>query len=168
MDKYVVEKSNKTIYLGSKVTVSDPCYEPGIWCASVLNNVLPGTYHVFIKRYLSNKYGNRISQLIVKHEDYLDAEIAVPDKDSDEDDTICLCVDSGQMGIFDNDFYVAFHKKLKEDPNYDYGINYSKGYDVWRKSVVSLAGFGDGDYPLYLKENDNGQVVGMKIIFIRD
>ena len=32
-------KFDKTVHLNKDVVVSDPCYELGIWCQAVLNNV---------------------------------------------------------------------------------------------------------------------------------
>lgn len=157
-------KDKLVSYIGlkDKVTVSDPCYEPDIWCAKNLENVFPGSYAVFQKVASDPRWGSWICELYAKHVFYLDIEI--PDGKDKNVKPERLCVDSGEMGIFDYDLYRKIHNG--EDTEWqDYACrfnNYGKEY------FVSRSGFGDGDYPLFVAKNNNGNIVAMKIVFCSD
>ena len=155
------------IILGKNVIVSDPCYEVGTWCQKELSNVLPGAWGVEVKRTKS-----RITELIVRHEDYPECEIS-------EFESGHIAVDSGQCGFFDTDYY----KEHQPDDDYNNPASWyrricditldSKGwYNGWGtiddKGVVSESGYGDGLYDLYISKNTDGEIVGMRVVFIEE
>lgn len=96
------------ITLGSRVQVSDPCYEVDCWCAGTLENVLPGRYNCKIVRchddYEQDKPGmfERVRSLMICHEDYV--------RKPREHVAFEVGVDSGQAGFYDFDYYTQYHK----------------------------------------------------------
>lgn len=156
----------KTIVLGKKVIVSDPCYEVGIWCQKELSNVLPGAWQVDIRKAKVRNY-SLVAELIARHEGYPECEIS-------EFETGRIAVDSGQCGFFDADYY----KRHQPDNDYDNPDSWYRricdltlGSDwgtINDKGVVSASGHGDGLYDLYISKNSDGEIVGMRVEFIED
>jgi hypothetical protein len=79
-------------------------------------------------------------------------------------------VDSGQAGIYDEDYYRQYHSE--DDCNDDW---YGDICDLTTpfgtkdgKCVVSSSGYGDGGYDCYLLKDKNNEVVGFQIVFIED
>jgi hypothetical protein len=64
-----MEMSN-TINLGKEVIVSDPSYEIPTWCQKIVKGVLAGEYQTFCKKYDTGDWGNRVSMLMVVHNDH--------------------------------------------------------------------------------------------------
>lgn len=96
--------------LTGKVLVTDPCYDPGTWCAGELNNMKTGIWTGFIDYWCNNgeysgkKYTEqRVGNLIAYHEDfYKDLKINAR---AWKDSGISVGVDSGQAGIFEESKY---------------------------------------------------------------
>lgn len=101
----------KTIRLGEKVMVSDPCYGLNTWCQGVLENVLPGNYKCEVEYKDEGDWGIRVSAIEVTHEDYA-YEIFEP-QDFE------VGVDSGQAGIFDYDYYCLYHTDTNDNEDVD-------------------------------------------------
>ena len=155
------------IALKDKVYISDPCYQIMTWCQAYLSDVLPGEYACFIKM-----FEERVAELLVVHKDFL----GIHHNEAEEvpfciDYVFSLGVDSGQMGIFDADYYE------ENQPNDDFN-NTSSWYRrvcdttceqdagvLDNLGVVSSSGYGDGSYPLYISEEDD-KIVAMKVVFI--
>ena len=91
----------KTIRLGEKVMVSDPCYGLNTWCQGVLENILPGNYECKVEYKDEGDWGIRVSAIEVTHEDYA--------YETFESQDFEVGVDSGQAGIFDYDYYCQYH-----------------------------------------------------------
>lgn len=85
----------KTITLGSEVYVTDPCYEPDLWCCNKVENVLAGDYIAIMKE--NNE--NRVESLTVTHKDYVNQKLEYTLAD------FVVGVDSGQAGIVDKEYY---------------------------------------------------------------
>ena len=169
-----------------EVVVSDPCYNLGIWCQGIIHHVQNGTWEAFVSRRTETyewKGKERTSTqnaiLFAKHidsdVDILNSQWAVLDFD--------IGVDSCVAGIYDYKFY-------RDDNNVD--VNGPKRVletfvtpgDKWMFSnsmastrsqfnagiipngTVSVAGHGDGSYEAHVVKNDEGQVIGIKIVFI--
>lgn len=115
------------IVLPEHVIVTDPCYDPGIWCNGELHNVRPGKYHTKVITKLSSwlGMGTRISDLVVWHE-----SIEEPDFRAYEETDINVGVDSGTAGIFDYNHYV---KKYKDEEWRDYMSFGTLDYDEFVK-----------------------------------
>ena len=95
------------ITLSEHVIITDPCYDPGIWCNGELHNVRPGKWHTKVVARYSSWDGFRENDLIAWHE-----SVEEPAFDQYEDTGIDVGVDSGNAGIFDYDHYV---KKYKDE-----------------------------------------------------
>lgn len=153
------------IRLGKKVRVSDPCYGTTTWCAGTIDNVKEGLYNVeveLVDDLWGSKY-SRVKSLTVVHSDYKGSlffnKIA----------SFEVGVDSGQAGIYDEDYYNQYHSI--DNCNCDWyedvcELTYPAGTKDG-KCVVSSSGYGDGCYICELVE-DNNEVVAIRITFIED
>lgn len=174
----------KKITLGSKVVVSDPCYEIPTWCQEIINNVEPGEYECDVEISNEGEWGERISRLIITKNN---------SNHNWESYSKNIGVDSGQCGVFDfytyrrnnyvpemeivervnhKDWDYSTWEKVNEEGEKWYGkiCEYTLcteerhgGYD---KGYVSSSGYGDGQYELFVTKNDNGEINGFKIVFI--
>jgi hypothetical protein len=151
----------KKIQLGKRVRISDPCYGTGVWCSGVVDNVKEGTYNVDIEISNEGVWGERVKSLTAIHSDYNGHSVIV--KASFE-----VGVDSGQAGIYDEDYYKQYHSE--DDCNEDWYEEICNLTDPFGtkdgKCVVSSSGYGDGGYDCYLLKDKNNEVVGFQIIFI--
>ena len=169
----------QTINLGSEVYVTDPCYSVPTWCQLKFDNVLPGKW---VATMIYDELGgsNRNAELVLIHQDYQSKDL-VYDWFGD------FGVDSGQAGVFDaasyrDDAAVAGMKlpKLREpfkllgdysdgDAWYEAMCNFTLENDGWGAydaGAVSSSGWGDGMYPVYGAENDDGKIVALQLSFI--
>lgn len=156
----------KQIQLGKRVRVSDPCYGTNVWCSGVVDNVKEGTYNVDAKISDEGVWGERVKFLTAIHSDYSGPSVIV--KASFE-----VGVDSGQAGIYDEDYYNQYHSShSKDDCNEDWYDDICQLTNPFGtkdgKCVVSSSGFGDGCYDCYLLKDQNNEVVGFQIIFIEE
>lgn len=150
------------------MVVSDPCYEPGTWCAGELHNCIPGEWEAMIGISDEGKWGRRVAVLAVRAKgqaeeciNELKANKDCSDKFQEVDFEIG--VDSGQAGFFDKALY---HKDAGIDPD-SFEIDFSGWEDdslfykaccdqtlnreggVLHCGAVSSSGYGDGCYPGY-------------------
>jgi hypothetical protein len=161
----------------TKIIVSDPCYAKSMASrstmfsiSSIVPNVLIGTWDV------SSKFNShRVHELMAVHGDYAETDITFKKFSG-------VGVDSGQVCICDYVFYKD-DSVVGDRPVTDYGIE-DPG-DKWYNMCChvtsngdcvgtipngcnSSSGYGDGCYPVYVAENDQGQQIGIKVIFIGD
>lgn len=101
----------RNIQLYDKVRVTDPCYDSDVWCAGVLENVLPGTYKTYMTE-LANGADVRVGLLSIWHESVTD-HIALVNKREKAD--ISVGVDSGRAGFIDESFYQSLLKTKNDD-----------------------------------------------------
>lgn len=146
------------------IRVTDPCYNPGTWCAGEFP-AKNGKWFAEIKEDNVSGWGRRISEIIIKHQDHVDA-------DPDTVLGIDVGVDSGQAGFFDAKQYEVNHGGDYGDPRTFYGqvCDLTCGperFGVIPFGAVSSSGFGDGSYRCFV-ENHDGVAVAAKIIFIGD
>ena len=160
------------IELGSKVVVSDPCYNLGTWCMGVLYDVKPGEYSCFINCIISD-WGNRIKELFIIHK----SSPVCPELVSELMD-FEVGVDSATAGIFD---YLYYEKTHEDRENFDKWFNekvigmYDDGKDMNlstnitdQKGVLCTSGYGDGGYDCFVHRNSVGQIDAIKVVFIND
>ena len=152
-----------TVRYGARVRVSDPCYNMDTWCAGTLDNVLPGEYLCTAEvAYTGKKNGGYVSALQVRHADYPEA---VPDELVTD---FRAGVDSAQLGFFDEDYF----KENSRQENWEswYGEVYKTTSHMAGTldgcSCVSLTGYGDGCYPVYVGRNSGGNIVVVKAVFL--
>ena len=158
---------NKTIQLGNKVRVSDPCYGNDVWCTGVLENVKEGRYNVDVLISDEGVWGNRVKALVVIHTEYKELI------DFNEKAPFEVGVDSGQAGIYDENYYKQYHTETDcFDDWYDEICDLTLSTNLFGtkddKCVVSRSGFGDGGYDCFICRNKESQIVGIKIVFIEE
>lgn len=145
-----------TINLTNKVLVTDPCYKFGTWCQAFLENVKPGSYKVFCHK-ADSLYGQRVSHLIVVHEDHLKSKLLWSVQQG-----ATIGVDSGQAGIF------SFPTYRENDDWYKQMCNHTMSPEQFgcaSDGAVSSSGWGDGQY-LLLTAHNRSKVVGICIDFL--
>lgn len=152
------------IRLGRKVRVSDPCYGTGVWCAGTIDNVKEGLYNVEVEISDEGMWGKRVKSLTVVHAEYKGFLFF------NESARFEVGVDSGQAGIYDEDYYNKYHTADDcDDDWYDDICNLTNPAGTKDgKCAVSSSGFGDGDYTCYMLVNDDNQVIAISIVFIED
>ena len=120
-------------------------------------------------------WGLRVAELITVNSEYYKEHLVIMNERQEFE----VGVDSGCAGIFDYEYYCKFH--TDEDVNEDW---YEKQImqqffpgdeSTWQKSVftesngvVSNSGFGDGGYDCYVARNDDGEIVGIRIVYISE
>lgn len=167
-----MEKYLGKIRIDGKMTISDPCYEPGIWSALEVK-VAPGWYKCFADVKDMGAWGTRICSLSAIREDYAD------DVESLDWTSPCsVGVDSGQMGIYDTDYFKENQPDDEwENPDSWYRRVCALTYDEEGKrfeadiidglGCVSSSGYGDGNYDV-ITYVTNDYIVGAKVVFIED
>lgn len=150
--------------VSNKLRVTDPCYDMEIWCAHTLENVRNGKYTAIATRGNQGSWGDRISELTIKHESVLNKK-RLRFRRLD----VNIGVDSGQAGFFDYDYYnnVKLNEQL-DASFYNEMCEFTLSADQVgsnQNGVVSSSGFGDGVYSLQVAE-ENGEVVAARLIFI--
>lgn len=148
------------ITLDGKIIITDPCYEPDIWC-TVKTELPKARYNC--KVLTVNK---RNASLIVMKKSFKNKGISYKYIGS-------AGVDSGQLGIFDLDYFIkhqpdddwenekSWYRKVSE-------ATINPGYTLTDKAGVCSSTYcGDGMYPVYEILND-GKVIGIRVNFIEE
>ena len=175
----------KPIKLKDKVIVTDPCYDLNTWCNIKVKDVLPGTYHIFVRRAKSKAdYYDGISRLLLIHQDYLsyfknnDINL-IGDIDSTalfknvqlvhRYHNTAIGVDSGLAGFFNYDYFAKIRHSSNEKQSHWYNKvcdkignrHYTK---IDTEGFISTNWFGDGGYNLFTfvdkADTENEIVVG--------
>ena len=153
-----------TIMLSDNVFVSDPSYDTDTWCTLNLKGVMSGNYYCKVKKANCGSWGNRVKELIVIHESIKDAKKSIRWEYVDS-----ICVDSGQMGIYDYEHFSqidADYERKEEWYDKVCGITLTDAYGIVdAQSVVSSSGYGDGRYPIYINKTDD-LITAIKVVFI--
>lgn len=164
-----------TFNLGTKVMVSDPCYKLDTWCQGVLENVKSGIWEAYLKMVDTGMWGVRVAELITISSEHCEKHLTIMDEHQEFE----IGVDSGLAGIFDYEYYYKSHadEKVKEDW-YDKQIMrqfFPGDESTWQNSVftesngvVSNAGYGDGGYDCYVARNAEGEIIGIRIVYISE
>lgn len=165
------------ITLGKKVQVTDPCYDPDVWCTKTIENMLPGKYNAFATIADRGMWGHRVSELMIAHKSVELGNLKFVRVVTDN-----IGVDSGNCGFFDYDKYreakEADIKFVDEHGDDEIGPFTSKWWaisdnlrvlggtlDDW--GVLSHSGYGDGGYDLYLAyDKSEENVVAAKIVYL--
>lgn len=151
--------------ISGELIVSDPCYKKGTWCAGTLFAV-NGQWTASI-----DVDDGIIQALIVEH------TTATAKGDWVKTD-IEGGVDSGQMSVFDSDFFrnnkEAAGMNVKDSHEEDgAGLFYAAccattedQAGVLPHGAVSSTAYGDGSYDIYVKKDKSDNCVAVKIDFI--
>ena len=118
------KKTNgEDIQLSKKVRVTDPCYNSEVWCAGVLDNVLPGTYKTHMTEF-ANGADIRVGLLSIWHESVTNSDSLI---EKHEKADISVGVDSGRAGFIDESFYQSLlNNKDSDDDDWDDELELSK------------------------------------------
>ncbi|WP_136608705.1 DUF4241 domain-containing protein [Paenibacillus dokdonensis] len=157
-----------------QLVVSDPCYELNTTSIimGVLDNVLNGTWIGQAEKVEVREWGEACSKLTAYH-------YSVAEQESYLEWVKCpfiVGVDSGQAGIFDMSKYRIPDANAPKGSTgtdnewYDSCCDITESGEeagVMDGGVVSRTGMGDGTYGVYMTTNDQNQVVGVKIVFIK-
>lgn len=161
----IIRKHYGTIELGSSVVLSDPSYEPGIWCSSELHIMQPGTYDCYADFAYDKDWGIRVARLVITP-----AEEPPFGYIYDESVIETLAVDAGEFGIFDRKYFIE-KKTTDEERWYNDNVVAWCGNDYAficedGKGFITSSGFGDGWYSAYYSRNQKGQINSIEVIFI--
>jgi len=161
----------------SRLRVSDPCYDPNVWCSGTLfakkGNWIAAAMKFDNRR--TNGWGDRIAILAAKHESCpipIDAttinNTAANLKAGDWYETgFEVGVDSGQAGFYDNDAFIARDGGRNRDwYNEVCDMTILNNMGVLEDCVVVSSGYGDGGYPCYYHADKKGQADYVYVIFI--
>lgn len=144
-----------TIELSNEVVISDPCYNEDTWCTAEFDNVKPGTYRCKALLVDEGDWGIRVAELIAVHTDNMKVINKLVAR---------VGVDSGQMGIYDNNYFSSTRDNEEWYENVCQITNEDAGC-LEDKAVVSLSGYGDGMYDV-LVAKEKGIITGFKVKFI--
>lgn len=146
---------------GGAIRCTDPCYEPGSWCAHDVR-AAGGTWQAtaFVGDF--GDWGKRVQRLRVDHE-ILPAHAMGT--------TLHVGVDSGQFGFFDAARYPEEARGSYEKPRSFYGRACRKTLSgdqcgMMREGVVSASGMGDGSYELSTWVDSDGRAVALEVVFL--
>lgn len=144
---------NYKFTLGKDTLITDPCYEKGTWCAQRIET-MPGKW---IGRACMHQ--GRVDKLYACHEDhFVNNPILVRAAVGE------VGVDSGQMGIFNDEYYPD---KPHETNFYDTVCEMTLSKDQaggLEYGIVSSTGWGDGGYDVFANYID-GKAVAIMIDF---
>lgn len=162
-----------------QVVVSDPCYEldANTIIMGILEPALAGTWHAEVEKVELPDWGEANAKLTAYHQSVQSqAEVLEWIKCS-----FIVGVDSGQAGIFDREQYRIPDAAADDAPADDAPADTDSDWylaccditedgeeaGVLEGGVVSRTGIGDGAYGVYQAVNAQGQVIGVKIVFIK-
>lgn len=140
-----------TIELGTKVDITDPCYDKNVWCR-MTTDCEPGTYKGYVEMSDEGDWGMRVATISIFKGDKMWG--------IEEMESIgTIGVDAGLAGFFNDkpDFndreWTEFCDKIREG-------------DAWNlyNGIFSSSGYGDGGYEVYANEERNA----FTIVFIEE
>ena len=154
-----------------KIFVSDPSYtyiekehiaDSSLMKLNLLiNDVLSGKWNTMIC--VKNIDLHRNSELICSYES-VDLS-GISNNISEWEFVDDIGVDSAQAGIYDLAYY-RNNENSWNDMNWSISSKPTVYAGIISHGAVSLSGYGDGFYPVYISKNSQSQVVAIRIIFI--
>ncbi|GAB6991789.1 DUF4241 domain-containing protein [Paenibacillus pini] len=159
-----------------QLVVADPCYElnTATIIMGLLDNVLYGTWVGEVEKTEVRDWGEACSKLTAYHS-------SAAEQITYMEWVKCgfiVGVDSGQAGIFDLNSYRIPDAKSEgvgsgSDQDSEWYLSCcdvtesGEEAGVIQGGVVSHTGIGDGTYGVYMTTNQQNQIVGVKIVFIK-
>lgn len=163
----------KIIKLGSfniseeKIVVADPSFDYGDSGTLLLKKVLSGKYYATINTANLKECGQIVTSLKICHSDFKNSVLKF-------ERCGVIAVDSGQAGFFDKKYLVKNQGGEIGDLNSFYGLacaitmSPKQAGVIHKKGVVSLSGFGDGCYDVFVARNSANKIVSAYIEFIEE
>lgn len=148
--------------ISDKLRISDPCYSRETWCSGAVENAKIGSWLAYVLKSDECLWGKRIAELHAYHDDYANHLTHTRNWQPVDFE---VGVDSGQVGIFDEEAY----RGGTHDEWYDECCNVtlsSSGAGIILGGVVSSSGYGDGVYTAYTLRNEDAEIIGVKVVFI--
>jgi len=160
------------------IVASDPCYvlDTNSPCMGVIENVKKGLWEVSVEKI--DSFGSRVAVFNI-------SRIGSHSNGRPFTFPFSACVDSGQFGFFDKDFF-RDDKVAENLSKSDFGEGYAtqegdswyravcnitlseEGYGVVPSGAVSSSGYGDGSYDVVGFKDDSGEWVAFSVTFISD
>jgi hypothetical protein len=146
-----------------KVNLSDPCYDPGTWCAAFNIPAANGKWNVEIEHQDFGQWGVRNKSFIAYHQESSGGDKVMMDVD--------FGVDSGQFGIFDTSIYHEVCGEYDDNSCFygkccDVTLNQQTRCGVVDKGgFVTSSGFGDGSYEGYAIYNEKSELIYFSVNF---
>lgn len=148
------------------IRVTDPCYSKNNdydYTINVLTNCKPGIWiaePIFVDY---NVWGLRCKEIRIYHENHYTINPIITTQNP-------VGVDSGQLGLFDNQLYPeiignyydqnSFYRKICDD-------TVANNISLLDFGIAVTSGFGDGLYNCFIGKYKN-QIVSIKVVFIED
>jgi len=138
-----------TIELGTKVDITDPCYDKDTWCR-MTTNCEPGEYKGYIEMSDQGDWGMRVASVSIFKGDKI-WEIEEMEYIGN------IGVDAGLAGFFNN------KPDFNDEEWYEFCDKIEDG-NAWNlyNGIFSSSGFGDGGYDVYANKDRNA----FTIVFI--
>ena len=138
-----------TIELGTKVDITDPCYDNGTWCR-MTTDCEPGIYKGYIEMSDEGDWGMRVATVSIFKGDKIWGIEEMEHIGS-------IGVDAGLAGFFNN-------KPDFDDDEWSEFCDAIREGNAWNlyNGIFSLSGYGDGGYDVYANEERNA----FTIVFI--
>ena len=157
--------------LGPKAYISDPCYYRHLdWEGSV--STKSGIWQANAVHDNYGNFGTRVKSLLCWHKQASCHDVALS---CSELLPFVVPVDSGQAGIFCEDFYPVDEFGSYNDDTTFYGrccsvtLNHkSQMGTVFEHGVCSSSGFGDGSYVVYVERDFFGDIIALRMEFIQE
>lgn len=149
-----------SINFGKNIIIADPLYNPNDNNLTVkIDNLVPGIYNAFIKEIDTGTIGIREAALTIIHKDY---PYEQPDELLKK-----IPIDTATVGIYDRDFRMGVKQKNSEWYPFISECAYRQKLPN-DKAIACQTGFGDGEYPVFVKHDKMGQIYAIAIRFIED
>lgn len=147
-----------TFDFGGSVDVTDPCYDHRVWCRLNGIRIAEGKYACIVRRRDCGIWGERTAAIGIYRE-------GSPEPRPGDAELIgSIGVDSGMAGFFHD-------KKDFSNEEWDSFCSLaSERRDAWIAygGFFSSSGYGDGGYDVYACRDNDGEIIGMEIVFIGD
>ena len=148
------------INLSKNIIIADPLYNSNDNNLTVkIDNLVPGIYNAFIKEIDTGTIGIREAALTIIHKDY---PYEQPDELLKK-----IPIDTATVGIYDRDFRMGVKQKNSEWYPFISECAYRQKLPN-DKAVACQTGFGDGEYPIFVKHDKMEQIYAIAIRFIED
>ncbi len=152
----------KVNFTKGHVTITDPCYDKGTWCAAEVDNVFKGEWEASIDMKDCGDWGNRVAKLILKAV----GQTAIKYQKLSAD----IGVDAGVCGVFEDkpDYGDGAWGSVCDELGYkNYGLA-TPTNNFHCEGAWSSSGYGDGSYEATIGINENAEVVEITIDYLVD
>ena len=156
-----MQKLGTITFTQGTVTITDPCYNRGTWCTATVQNVHQGEWTAEIEISDEGDWGKRVKNLVLTADGETGGEEErLPDE---------IGVDAGVCGVFedkpnygDADWFNLCDSDLSDR----FGGLAKKDNSFQCVGAWSSSGYGDGGYDAYIRKNEAGEVVAIRVNYL--